>query len=114
MWFRFLSGKSTSPDILEGKLRQSDRVLTTAQGDAVVLLDLNAERYFTLNDVGSRAWALLGDGATKEEIAVAIRREFVVPSPATGDSVGQDIAQLITELYVAGLIVPDHTWARGA
>jgi hypothetical protein len=96
---------------VDGRLRQSRDVLATAQGDELVLLDLKGERYYTLNDVGSRAWTLLADGATRAAIVDVIRREYDVRAGDDGDPVEGDVARLIGELYAAGLVMAETSAA---
>lgn len=107
MGVRFWVKKAAPFDVLEARLRQASGVLATAQGESLVLLDLERERYFTLNDVGSRVWMLLTDGATRREIAEIVRNEFQMPAGVTNDVVTQDVGRLLTELHVAGLVVAD-------
>jgi hypothetical protein len=99
-----LRSTNTGGDDQAGPLRRSPHVLATAQGDELVLFDLQGERYYTLNDVGSRVWSLLGAGATVPQIVDAIRREYVVPSGAAADPVEQDVVRLVRELRAAGLV----------
>lgn len=107
MTFRLWPRKLTTSCALDGRLRQSSPVLATAQGDELVLLDLKRERYFTLNDVGSRVWALLGSGSTRDEIASVIAREYDVRSDDAGNLVAADVGRLLAELHAAGLVVAD-------
>jgi hypothetical protein len=107
MKFRFWERTAIRPDVLSSRLRQSRHVLATAHGDELVLLDLKRERYFTLNDVGSRVWTLLGQGTMRDEIATVIRREYDVSHRERGDLVANDVARLLADLHAAGLIVAD-------
>jgi hypothetical protein len=47
-----------------------------------VLLDLNSGRYFGLNAVGTRAWHLMGQGVSLQDVTAALYTEFDAP-PAT-------------------------------
>jgi hypothetical protein len=82
-------------------------VLAAAQGDELVLLDTRGERYYTLNDVGSRAWALLRDGATHARIVDVVRAEYELPASPDGDPIARDVARLLADLHAAGLIVAE-------
>ena len=90
--------------ITNGRLCRASRVLSAAQGDELMLLELTGGRYFTLDAVGSRIWALLAEPTTFEQIVVAIRREYVIPADVGGDRVERDVAALLHQLHAAGLI----------
>ncbi len=75
-------------------------VVARAVGDEMVLLDVNAGTYFTLNAVGSFIWERLGHGADVESIVNAIVEEFdVTPEVASLDTT--EFLQMSTD---AGLI----------
>jgi hypothetical protein len=107
MTLRFWPKRAAVSKVLDGRLRQSSHVLATAQGDELVLLDLKRERYFTLNEVGSRMWALLSAGATRDELVSVIRREYRIRSDGPKDPVAADVERLLAELHAAGLVVMD-------
>ena len=90
-----------------GTLRQARHVLATEQGDQLILLDLNGGLYYTLNRVGSLVWALLGVGATHDQIVSAIQHEFDVSSCTAENAVAGDVSLLLAKLYAAGLVTRD-------
>ena len=98
-----------APSATDRPLRRSPHVRTARQGDEAALFDLRGERYFALNEVGSRVWELLAPGATRREIVAVIRREYAMPPmPSAGDgtdAVDADVARLLAELLDAGLVV---------
>jgi hypothetical protein len=112
MALSFWPKRATATAILNGRLRQSPHVLATAQGDELVLLDVKREQYYTLNEVGSRAWELLAEGTTRSRIVEAIRREYDLPDGTEGDSVEGDVSRLLTQLHAAGLVVIDANATR--
>jgi hypothetical protein len=76
-------------------------VLFQDVGDEAVLLNLQTEHYFSLNDVGARIWELLcehGDTATVLALLLDAYDTDV-------DTLRQDLAQLITELHEAALVM---------
>ena len=75
-------------------------VVAAAQGGRTVLLDVERGRYYTLDEVGGRIWALLGEGAPREEIVDALRREYDVEVAR----VEADLAGLLGQLREAGLV----------
>lgn len=87
------------------RLRIAPTVLATGQGDELVLLDLYADRYYTLNAVGSRIWTLLTAGVTRDQLVTAVRTEYELPATIDGDRVARDVDRLLAELRGAGLIV---------
>lgn len=93
---------AASADDLAGRFAQAPHVLATAAGSERVLLDLKGERYYTLNEVGSRLWALLGPGATVPEMVATIGREY---DGAGAEQVERDVRALLAELLAAGLAV---------
>jgi hypothetical protein len=76
----------------------------------MVLLDVDLGTYYGLNEVGTRAWSLLAEGATLGEIEVRLLAEFEVDR-ATLEA---DLRVLLRDLAEHGLIdviTPDHSAA---
>lgn len=67
----------------------------------LVLMDLAAEKYFSLNSSGSVVWSALADGATRSEVAMRVAEAFGIEL-ATAE---EDASELIATLLDAGLIV---------
>ena len=66
----------------------------------IVILDFSGGRYFSLDEIGTRIWKGLVDGATPREIATAIASEFAVdPERALAD-----VTSLVDELIAKGLV----------
>lgn len=93
-------------------LRQAPHVRTARRGEETALLDLRGERYYSLNEVGSLAWALLAPGASRREIVEAIRREYELPVGGP-DAVEADVARLLHDLLGAGLVVAAASGSAG-
>ena len=51
-------------------------ISTQLEDDETVLLSLETQHYYSLNETGSRVWELLAEGHTVGEIAEAITREW--------------------------------------
>ena len=66
----------------------------------MVLLDPAAGIYFGLNEVGTRAWSLIGDGATLGAVHAALLTEF----EASPEQVWEDLAALAHKLLEHHLI----------
>jgi hypothetical protein len=77
-------------------------VVSVIHGVDTILLDLANDQYFTLNQVGSRCWALLADGVSVDDATMALVEEFDV-SP---DTLRSDLNRLFAALRQSELIVP--------
>jgi Coenzyme PQQ synthesis protein D (PqqD) len=76
-------------------------VFQEVEGETV-LLDLESEHYFSLDEVGARVWALLGEhDGNVEAIVAAMLAEFDVDE----QTLRRDVDALIAQLRSAGLVV---------
>ena len=85
-----------------------DALFREIQGESVIL-DLRSQRYFGLDDVGTRMWELLAEHREPSEVADAILHEFDVERP----EVERDLETLIAELETAELITVKRTELDG-
>ena len=86
----------------EPKLHVSaDVVYREIDGEAV-LLDLGSGRYFGLNAVGTRAWAVLAGGGSVDDAIAAIAAEFDAPDA----EIAGDVRALVSDLVARGLLTP--------
>lgn len=91
----------THPSVtLASKATPSDDVLIQEVGGEAVLLDLNSERYFGLDPVGTRIWALLAEHDSLKAIADTLCDEF----DAEPERIRGDLLILLNELAKAGLV----------
>ncbi len=67
-----------------------------------VLLSLKSERYYGLDEIGTRAWTLLAAGKTVGETAEALGGEFEAPV----ERIAADVEALVGELVREGLVEP--------
>lgn len=65
-----------------------------------VLLDLDSESYFGLDEIGTRIWMLLNEGRGQGGIVDALLEEYEVER----DTLEADVAELLGNLLEAGLI----------
>ena len=86
MRFRNLS---PSPDVL----------IQTVVGEAV-LLDLRSQKYFGLNEVGTRAWQVLAETGDAGMVRTRLAQEFRVD----GAQLERDLDALFERLLRAGLV----------
>lgn len=78
-------------------------VVHATRGEETVLLDIRRGRYYTLNEVGSRVWALLCEGASLAAIVERLGEEYDAPP----ERLVADTAALIDRLVRQGLITCD-------
>ena len=92
---------ATFPSVtLASKATPSDDVLVQEVGGESVLLDLASERYFGLDPVGTRIWALLGEHGSLQTINDTLCEEF----DAEPARIRSDLLALVGELAEAGLV----------
>lgn len=84
-------------------LTPSDDVLAQEVGDEIVLLDLAGERYFGLDPVGTRIWALLPDCSNLDAVLTQLCAEFDAPR----EQIESDLLALAASLAETGLVTVD-------
>ena len=85
---------------LAARVRPSAEVLAQEVGGEAVLLDLAGERYFGLDPVGTRIWALLAQAPVLEQVHPTLCEEFQA-EPARIET---DLLALVQQLAAAGLV----------
>ena len=70
--------------------------------DEIVILDLKAGTYFSLDPVGARIWQHLSAGKTLSEINDLMQEEFEV----TREQIEADSLKLTNDLVAKGLLKP--------
>ncbi len=75
-------------------------VLSQEVSGETVLLDLNNENYFGLNEVGTRIWQLLQEQSNLEKIYDILLEEYDVD----GKQLRKDFDDIINQLIDTGLI----------
>jgi hypothetical protein len=84
------------------RLAPAPQVVSVVQDTDTALLDLRSERYFTLNEVGTRIWALLGEGTEVAMIIELLAEEYDAPIGA----IEEDTRALLAGMRKAGLVRP--------
>ncbi len=92
-----------SPD-LPRRVSRPDHVLVRQLAGEAVLLNLDTESYFGLDDVGARMWTALMVSPSVAQAHEALLDEFAV----TGDELRADLAALVHDLAAAGLLRIDE------
>jgi hypothetical protein len=82
----------------------SAQALSQEVNGETVILDLDSENYFGLNEVGTRIWQLLGEGRNTADIEQMLAAEYDVDEK----QLRQDIDELLQQLLEAGLVSPVH------
>ena len=68
--------------------------------DEIVVLDLNASSYLSINETGTHIWPLLESGATRNELIDSIVDAFDID----GETAGADVDIFIADLVDRGLV----------
>jgi hypothetical protein len=78
-----------------------DVVFQEVEGETV-LLDLKSERYYALDDVGTRFWRLMTEHEDLDHVVAAMLEEFDVDEA----TLRSDLEALVEKLNAADLVVP--------
>jgi hypothetical protein len=70
-------------------------------GDELVVLDLAAGAYFSLDDVGAEVWDGIVSGRSLAEITAALREVYDVDA----EQLARDVRELVGQLVARGLVV---------
>jgi hypothetical protein len=80
--------------ILPKKVKISDNVLFQQINNECVLLDMDSEQYFGLDDVGARMWQILSEDGDPEKALTQLLSEYDTDE----NTLRQDLVNLIAEL----------------
>jgi hypothetical protein len=80
--------------------RIASDTLSASLSDGAVLLHLHTKRYFSLNDAGSRIWALLEQRYSEEQIANTLVDEYEVDPSEAKHAVHQLLEDLLAERLI--------------
>ena len=78
----------------------SPDVISLEVSGETVLLDLNSEHYFGLDEVGTRIWQLIDSSGNLQEIYDTMLSEYEVEA----DQLLEDMTQLLGDIEKAGLV----------
>jgi hypothetical protein len=92
-------GSMTTP---ESRFELDDQVITETIGDEMILLDLNGERYLSVDRVGQQVWTLLGGGASVNGVVEALESTYHVDVSV----LRSDVDSFIAKLLDLGLVHP--------
>lgn len=88
---------------LPKNIKISDQVLFQEIDGECVLLNLENERYFGLNEVGTRFWQLLSENSNTANALNNLQKEY----DTSEETLQSDLADLINELSEQGLVTID-------
>ena len=89
-----------SVSFADSYVRAPATVVSRAVGQTTVLLDTATGRYFSLDQVGTRAWSHLTTAASIEAAFEALLEEFDVER----ERLREELASLISRLASSGLL----------
>lgn len=75
-------------------------VVARVVGDETVIVDLDSERYFTLNHTGATIWSALSAGMSAAKAEDDLVEQFGVAR----DAAASDVGELVGELVGLGLL----------
>jgi hypothetical protein len=82
------------------RLLRSEKILTTAVGDDLLMLNIKAGLYHNLNPMGARIWELLAVPTTLGEMVDQLVSEFAV----SREDCAQQVGFFVEELRGKGLL----------
>jgi hypothetical protein len=85
---------------LADRFKISNEVLSQEVNGETVLLDLDGESYFGLNEVGTRIWQLIQSEQTVDETLRTLSDEYDV----SRGQLENDVSELLDKLTDAGLV----------
>ena len=80
--------------------RRADVMWRRMGEEESVLLNVQSEEYYSLNDVGTRTWELIDGQTTTEEIAAKLAEEYEAPLA----DIEADVRALLQDLRDQGLL----------
>jgi|RhiMethySRZTD1v2_1073278.scaffolds.fasta_scaffold1054877_3 hypothetical protein len=88
-------------DILSLQLLPSEQALESRVGEETVILHLERDIYYGLDQLGTRIWQLLKDGMAPVAISDIVVREYGV----TRELIEADMRRFLSDLYAHGIVV---------
>ena len=79
---------------LSTRVVRSEAIIFTELDDTVLMMDVEEGRYYELDPVGARIWALIGSRPRIAEVSEALVLEYEVTAEACRDDVGAFLGEL--------------------
>ncbi len=86
------------------RVRLSPDALSQDLGHELFILDMRRQRFFSLDELGARMWALLGEHGDVARTVNQILVEYEIDR----NTAEADVGNLVTRLAAEGLIVLEH------
>lgn len=86
--------------VISGQVSVPGHVLVQELAGESVLLDLNSEQYFGLDDVGTRMWKALTTNPTVQAACEALQSNYDVDT----EQLRRDLEELVNRLVEHGLL----------
>ena len=80
---------------LSSRVVRSEAIIFTELDDSVVMMDVAEGRYYELDPVGTRIWALIEPGPQVAEMCEALAAEYEVAPAVCGDDVSAFLDRLL-------------------
>lgn len=91
---------------MTGKLyKQPDHVLCQTVDNEMVLLNLDTESYYALDEIGLRFWQVLLEVNTLEDALDTLETEYDVDR----NTLSRDLTEFASKLHAKGLLRPSGT-----
>src|SRR5690242_4527174 len=91
---------STPSSVFRGTIRPAPMVTQVVRDDATVLADFRHARYYTLNPVSGRIWALVCEGITLPALLAQLHDEYDAPA----EQIDADALAFLKTLHTSHLI----------
>ena len=88
-------------DILSKQLLPSEQAMESRVGEETVILHLERDTYYGLDQLGTRIWELLKDGIALVAISDIVVREY----GASRKVIEADMRRFLSDLYAHAIIV---------
>ena len=85
---------------LNQKITFADTVFAQEVDGEMVLLDMNSENYFGLDEVGTAIWQVMQEKETLQEVLDVLLEQYEVES----DVLEKDLADFVAKLVESGLV----------
>lgn len=89
---------------IDGVAIPNPRVMVQSLDGEAVLLDLDTETYFGMNETAARLWALIAGGRSIRQALDTMAAEYDTPRP----TLEADVLELVGELERLGLLRLDR------
>ena len=88
-------------DILSRQLLPSKQAMESRVGEETVILHLERDIYYGLDQLGTRIWGLLKDGIAPVAISDIVVREY----GASREAIEADMRRFLSDLYAHAIVV---------